>query len=111
MPTIPDINTTIPDIDARIHDSNLSYQIREVIDRTRRIETRLTSYLEAQGHPTNARKPVWEHEPGLGWVVKLPSLQTSFKDILDVIPRGIDEPGPLDIEHHGKIIARLTVLP
>ena len=55
--------------------------LQEVVDRTRRTETRLTKYLEAIGFVTGARKPVWQ-----GGAIEVPSPATSLTDILSVVP-------------------------
>ena len=54
---------------------------KEVLDRLRRIETRLTRYLQAQGFDAQTSKPVWG-----GGVIALPSPHASLKSILSVIP-------------------------
>jgi hypothetical protein len=49
----------------------INNEMKEVLDRTRRIETRLTAYLERQGEPINNLKPVWDHTTNSVLVVDL----------------------------------------
>lgn len=64
--------------------------LTEVLDRTRRIETRLTKFMEASGFDTKVRRPEWR-----GDGIHVPSPSTSIKDCLSVIPR----------DHDGSLIA------
>jgi len=79
-----------------------SYKLDEVVARARRIETRLTSFLEAQGHETNVKRPIWDARG----IVDVPSLRTSVEDILGAIPRGA---AFVTLTHHGAVIARLEL--
>lgn len=56
---------------------------KEVADRLRRIETRLTKYLEAQGFDTQAQKARWNPREQ---AVEIPSRAIALKEILDCIP-------------------------
>ena len=55
--------------------------VREVKDRSRRIETRLTKLMEKMGLETHATKPVWQDG-----FVEVHSISTAIKDILEAIP-------------------------
>jgi exonuclease VII large subunit len=56
--------------------------LQEILDRTRRIETRMTRFLEERGFDTKVQRPAWSDG-----VVTIPTLGASLKDILSVIPR------------------------
>lgn len=56
-------------------------QLQEVVDRCRRMETRLTKFLETQGFDTKVRRPLWRN----GEVI-VPSMATSLHDVLATIP-------------------------
>lgn len=55
--------------------------VREIKDRCRRMETRLTKYLEEQGFDTQRKMPTCQ-----GNVVTIPSMECSLADILSVMP-------------------------
>ena len=56
-------------------------RIGEIQDRLRRIETRLTKYMQERGFETQVQTPVWNN----GKVI-VPSLDVRLRDILTVIP-------------------------
>ena len=81
-------------------------QLDEIIARTRRIETRLTSYLVATGYHTSIL-PVWvEAASGIGQIV-LPALDTSIGACLRVVPEGYE--GEVNVVHEGVIVAAVNV--
>lgn len=55
----------------------------EVLDRVRRIETRLTMFLEASGFDTKVRRPLWD---GTRRRVIVPNPSTPLKDCVAAIP-------------------------
>lgn len=55
--------------------------LKEIQDRARRIETRLTKFMEQQGFDTGVARP-WFHDGR----VRIPSRASSIIDILGVIP-------------------------
>ena len=57
--------------------------IAETLDRTRRIESRLTSLINKLGFISPGKKPIWD---GAGRSVVLQSKETALDDILGVIP-------------------------
>lgn len=66
----------------------------EVLQRTRRIETRLTNLIVAMGVEHAGQKP--KFLPGLErGVVHAPSQHSTLKEILDAIPQ--DFPAPVDL--------------
>jgi len=77
--------------------------LEELRDRTRRVETRLTKYLESQGFDTQTQRPEWRSD---GYV-NVPSPNISLKDVLSVIPHTyLDE---VRIVHKGVIIASIYI--
>ena len=85
---------------------NTQDQLDEIAARTRRIETRLTSYLVATGHHTSI-PPVWvEAASGIGQIV-LPALDTSIGACLRVVPVWYN--GEVNVVHDGTIVAVVNV--
>ena len=60
--------------------------LKEITDRTRRIETRLTRYLESRGFDTQVQKPTWVG-PGR---IEVPTRACSLGDCLSVVPHNWD---------------------
>ena len=58
-------------------------QLKEVYDRVRRVETRLTSFFHFMGFDTTAGKPVWIEKTG---TIIVPTDASSLKEILAAIP-------------------------
>jgi hypothetical protein len=75
--------------------------VKEILDRCRRIETRLTRYLEIQGFATETRKPVWFP---LTSILDVPSPEVSLKDCLAAVPE--KWMCPISVEHKGREILR-----
>ncbi len=55
--------------------------IREILDRTRRIETRLTKYISDQGGELSTQQPVWRDG-----TVHVPSPRCGLQEILAAVP-------------------------
>lgn len=66
---------------------------KETVDRLRRIETRLTKYLQWRGFDTHTTLPQWTVHEDRG-VLSIPALSCSLKDCLAAIPPDWD----LDVE-------------
>lgn len=75
--------------------------MREVKDRSRRIETRLTKLLNHMGFDPQGSLPEWT--PG---EVAVPSTAVAFKDILAVVPE--DWHASFWVTHKGEYIARIV---
>jgi hypothetical protein len=58
----------------------------EIVDRVRRIETRFTKFMEAQGFDTQVAKPIWITVGQEGYILA-PSPAVALREILDVIPK------------------------
>lgn len=75
---------------------------REVGDRLRRMETRLTRFMEWSGFDTEVRRP--EYRSGR---LDIPSDATSIRDCLAAIPP--EHAGlPVSLVHKGEHIATIT---
>ena len=55
--------------------------IREILERQRRIETRLVKLMQHEGAETTVTRPVW-----CDGVVQIPSLHCSIKECLLAVP-------------------------
>lgn len=62
--------------------------ISEILDRCRRIESRLTSFINKAGFTTKAKKPTWD---GRDMSVTIPSREVSLDEVLAAIPDGITD--------------------
>lgn len=62
-------------------------ETKEVLDRLRRIETRVTKYLIERGFDTQSVQPKWDHNGDNG-VVHIPSTKVALQDVLEAIPDG-----------------------
>lgn len=61
--------------------------VRETNDRVRRMETRLTNYLEQQGYDTGVKRCVFRGQAPTGQLLMdIPSPATSLKDVVAAIP-------------------------
>lgn len=74
--------------------------LTELRDRMRRVETRITKFLESQGFDTGTKRPRWDRG-----VIHIPSPQTGMKDILEAIPPGWDPDAPVHVVHEGDELA------
>jgi hypothetical protein len=74
--------------------------VREGVDRSRRIETRLTKYLASIGFETGSRKPVWVSDG----VVEAPSPACSIVDCLAVVPEDWDRDDEIAVMFRGQLL-------
>ena len=81
-------------------------RIGEIQDRIRRIETRLTAWMQWSGFETQVQKSVWVSDPA--GTIEVPSRDVRLKDVLAAIPD--DWCGPILIVHKGAPICRLIEL-
>jgi hypothetical protein len=77
------------------------HPIIEVLDRVRRIETRLTHGLQALGVSVVTEKPEWKDG-----VITIPSLNARLKDILAVVDDSWDDGECVGIRviHQGELV-------
>lgn len=80
----------------------LEFKVTEIVDRCRRMETRLTKFLEAQGFDTGTRRPYWKD----GTVV-IPSADTSMRQILETIPRDWLRDEEVYVSVKGDVVASI----
>lgn len=73
--------------------------VREVKDRSRRIETRLTKLMTHLGYETQATMPAWQRN-----CVEVPSISTAIKDILAVIPDDWNADIPVPVVHKREML-------
>jgi len=78
-------------------------QIKEIGDRMRRLETRLTKFMETQGFETKSRRPVFEPGESIG-TVSIPSMGCSVKDILASISEDWDQGLEVQVMHEGQFV-------
>lgn len=78
----------------------------EILERVRRMETRITELCHFLGLSTKSAKPTWSAEQGS---VIIPTDACSLRDILAAVPDGILR-GPdneVEIWHKGRFVASL----
>lgn len=83
----------------RFDDRTDSEKTQEILDRTRRIETRFTNYLEKMGYDTESQKPRWKDG-----AVDLPAMGCSISDCLNTIPDDWPEEKAVAVYHKGKYV-------
>ena len=78
----------------------------EVLQRSRRIETRLTRLLETEGISTGIQRPWWMDDR-----VMIPSPMTTLDAILKVIPEGWTQPARIVLKEDQdfKVLCRLML--
>jgi hypothetical protein len=72
--------------------------LREIVDRLRRLETRLTKYMISQGFDSQTQTPVWLDDGYL----EVPSLHVELSDIVKSVPDSWNE--EVVITHKGNPI-------
>lgn len=77
-------------------------KMTEVVDRCRRMETRLTKYLEAQGFDTGASRPVWRD----GTIIT-PSIDCSMRQLLAVVPATWPREEEIFVSVRGALVASI----
>lgn len=88
-----------------------SEQMKELLDRVRRMETRLTAFLVAQGATTTTEKPEWQHnDQGYAdsGAIHIPSLDCSLRTILAAVPKDCGY-GIICVELAGKPVMKMMV--
>ncbi len=78
-----------------------SEAVQETLSRARRIETRLTSLLVALGYDTETQKPELLRDG----TIRIPSPHTSWREIIDAIPK--DWTGPVDIYIRNEFVGTI----
>lgn len=80
--------------------SRPSGTMQEVLDRCRRMETRLTRFLETQGFDTQTQRATWRDDG----VISVPSASASFREIVALIPDEWPAMDEIVIEHKDQIL-------
>lgn len=75
---------------------------REVTDRLRRIETRLTGFMQWSGYETGSDRPTWADG-----VIHVPTPGVSLRDIMAVIPPDWQIKDEIEIHHRGVWVASI----
>ena len=79
-------------------------RIGEIQDRLRRIETRLTKYMQERGFETQVQKPEWNDEENY---IEIPSMDVRLKDVLEEIPTWME--GDVAVWHKDTAVAFIAV--
>ena len=77
-------------------------RIGEIQDRLRRIETRLTRYMQERGFETRVQPCKWDNDTA---EVQVPSMDVRLRDVLAIIPKQEDR--VVEIRHQGQLVASL----
>lgn len=72
----------------------------EMLDRTRRIETRLTRYLEQNGFETGVQRPSWNPRG----IIEIPTRACSVHDMMAVIPKEWNPEDEITVRIHGEFV-------
>lgn len=75
---------------------------REVVDRLRRMETRLVRILEHLGINSQRQKPSFEEDG-----IHIVSMETSIADILAAIPDGTERHQYIAVSHKGEVVTTI----
>ena len=86
------------------------HMITETRDRTRRIETRLTKFMEAQGFDTGTQRSRWLGVVGDTGTIDVPTVGASLREIMNTLPPDWDD-RDVDLIVNGKYIATLFIQP
>lgn len=80
-------------------DDNILPLLNELIDRSRRTETRLTKYLESIGFDTRVQRPYWN-----GHSVIIPTLNVPLGDIIAQLPQDFPMDEPVQVRCKGQFV-------
>lgn len=76
-----------------------SERLKDVQDRSRRIETRVTKICEAMGLDAGGLRPIWRD----GTVI-VPNMRSGFQDIIETIPAHWPREDEVLVNHKGVVI-------
>jgi hypothetical protein len=80
--------------------------LKEIKDRLRRTETRVTKWLESQGFETGVQRPHWE-----AGKIEVPSSSCSIKDLLSAIPETWDGESEIVVRVKGDYLMSVYLHP
>lgn len=72
---------------------------QELLDRTRRIETRVTRFLESQGFDTQVQKARWD-----GGEISIPSMACSVRELVAVVPEDFPKSRLINVYHKDEFV-------
>lgn len=79
--------------------------LKEIADRCRRMETRLTKFMEAQGFDTRVQRPLFLSTGEL----RVPSLAVSLQDCMSVVPPDWNSDEEIFVTLQGEPVLSLFV--
>lgn len=82
---------------------SLQRDIIEIKDRTRRIETRVTRWLESQGFDTEVKRPTWSD----GAIIA-PTRACSLNDCLAAVPDNWPKGSEIDVFVHDDYLMTIS---
>lgn len=85
---------------------SLQRDVKEIKDRTRRIETRVTRFLESQGFDTEVKKPLWVDDQ-----IVVPTRACSINDCLMVVPSDWPSDKAINIYVHDDYLMTVYMSP
>jgi len=88
-------------------DKGLEENIKEITDRCRRLETRITKFMEYQGFDVQSKKPRFQQRPGEPPEIVIHSLHTSIQDCLATIPEGWTNEDQINVTIKGEFVFAL----
>lgn len=86
----------------------LRAQMTEVSDRARRMETKMTAFLEWFGQDTRSEKPEFSLVRGRA-VVTIPTPNVSLFDLIRCVPKDYESDEPISVYHRGDVIMQFFV--
>lgn len=98
-----DLHGNRPPANPPLHERD---RIGEIQDRLRRIETRMTKWMQQCGFDTQVQKATWDEDNA---EVHIPSLDIRLRDILIVIPTNCDR--VVEVRHQGELVISIDDFP
>jgi hypothetical protein len=96
--------TLSPLLQTPVDEGTVMMHEKEIVDRTRRIETRLTKIGRAMGIDVGGGQPTWDDEHRR---VVLPTPNCSVESMLKIIPPGVAE--DVDVYVHSEYLFSLFI--
>lgn len=80
------------------------FVLKEIQDRCRRMETRLTKFLEQQGFDTKIKRPEWKCG-----TIEITNLSCALKDLLELVPHDWDRDEEVVVLYRGEEVLSFFV--
>jgi hypothetical protein len=74
--------------------------LQAIADRLKRVETRMTAWMEFQGYSPQVTKPAYNHEKAR---IEIPNLDVRLRDLLETM-KPIEFHQPLAVWHKGVVV-------